>query len=1699
MLAKIRTKEDKAGHINGDAYEVDYLDSILQTESRYQVILELGGLVKCFGFPIIDPITSGESSRDYGRAPDRTRPYRELLSEQVLSHLLLVNYIRKHGVWPPMRFSERRTELKRLHGLGWLSVTWDSYPLTDWAHARFSKFVDFDYMDDYLPLLKDKSCSVLRSQLQDTYDGTLTDRSIRRLLKQALDQSEISTRKEMNDYAQNRISRDEYMILEYPKLKEFKVEARMFCMLTLRMRLIFSIIQENVKHGLFDYLPYTSMTMSRAELERELLKMTSPATRGETLFVEVDLSRWNLCFRDAVISRLGGVMDDVFGVNNIFGRFHEFCRQSEVMVLVGDSRVSVLEPDDRERRMRDQCPNYFTGHLGGFEGIDQATWTVATICMIQQALLGESVTFKLLGQGDNQTLAIRRKPGNVEPITTLSERILRKIDEVCDELNHEAKPEEFVDSLSQLTYSKNAYVNGASVPQELKPVSKVAPITSTDICTFGDAVGALFSGTIGSSANSRVPERHWLLGMMLAETLFDDAKSGLSPFLSAHVNPLVGDLSLLRKKLLLTVPSVLGGLPVSPSSAYLCRGEPDPLTAAISSFRVLAQHDVTLRGYMSVLFSNATYQRRPQIANLLRDPFSLPFHTSLLPASVMADTALGIVRQSRNVHVRELLGEADTDARAEFITALMSTRPCFPTVLRDIYDVSAHGKLEEMSKMFTLTRTFVNAAKGGSENVEQRVWAAERKRNILIGMRFRLACSAPQRVPSLDPSHVLASELRSRWGLGQNTIQGIECVHPFDFPLQPGAPRGSGVRFVSRADMGDPHGRRGPMKAYLGSRTAERRVETDWDVKRTPASNEIKRLILAYSAGSSDDAVESHVKYALAQRTGEPLEGLLQALPTTQGGALAHRYQSLRDAGGIRPNGNPMITTHVAFSSDHVEGVSGGEVDYPVAFQQFFAIGLGLARILAQSPDSPLSFSIRISAADMTPLAEDRFTAQPITAVPRTLPHNPLLYVPALEGVSRGERPPRERVVTVREIQNDPEIADETLSSALTILLLKRSITSARLELDEESVDESSRPLTLDVAVVTAMGVLRVYRACVRAAVAAGPRFYMRVVGKAPHRYSLYALAYNLAGILTPVVSQHLSRVDATPLVAMGAWVPSSSISAHGTALSSLRRALTADVFTQLTVGTPQHSRLIVPPTTAHITEEEVLALEISTVLFAVVSLHEDTSMGEGKRALRDMIRKMREVTSSVATSVAAREVLVQGLFDVLASSPTFGQKAKDLEVLSWLSEPGRSFNCPLETAVRALRAPNHPRTRTRPVGEPLFHNPTHGDSSGKLLWHDQRSDGLQADTPRTLPPVPPRSPSDIILSGGSRVVGYTTRVASYWSEVVEKVPDPVLVIGTGAGGIQSALCACGKVSRGLDLQSTVDAILGEATGVPPEVLAMGYDLAKYSSATFTTSGDFQDPLVLAEALAEERFRCVIVDVESPGLRLAIEPFRALALVGYFGEVWTKSLCTRQEAAAIWSALGESTGITRIGAYQLDLGPGGDGLSQIAFGVRLAPTILIPERYTPRGEFRGTRTRLPSPRNLDRWCDTLPAKIRAVCGQFIDTETRSFHDARAQLALACHEARGKRRGSLSSNIYLGVLRSWGISVLADQCATDDSLDTALLRLSRSFDLPRLRIRAGNLHVDLDLEDQRIRHALLRRLPHALATIFLEREARTGGS
>jgi hypothetical protein len=250
MIEKCRVKERKLG-VSGD-FLADSFDQVWANLSVHDVV-ELFGLNKCIGFPIVSSAAGGEKSRDQAKTPSEARPAAVEEAIWLYSHLTVKNYIVRKGKWPDMEFtSEGKTsKLYKLWKQKNLYLADGLYPLSDWENASSLDMYQFDYHEDYLELMKDKSCAPPRSAMKSFYDRVAADPGMRKVLINMLREPNLNTRELIGKFASDQLDIDLYNIILRAKEREHKVEPRMYCMLTFTIRLILAVIQENVKAGPF--------------------------------------------------------------------------------------------------------------------------------------------------------------------------------------------------------------------------------------------------------------------------------------------------------------------------------------------------------------------------------------------------------------------------------------------------------------------------------------------------------------------------------------------------------------------------------------------------------------------------------------------------------------------------------------------------------------------------------------------------------------------------------------------------------------------------------------------------------------------------------------------------------------------------------------------------------------------------------------------------------------------------------------------------------------------------------------------------------------------------------------------------------------------------------------------------------------------------------------------------------------------------------------------------------------------------------------------------------------------------------------------------------------------------------------------------------------------------------------------------------
>lgn len=211
----VEKQSQKERELSGGATPlIDEFVAWQATISSVDVAVELFGIIKNSGFPVIDPRAGSGSARDYATRSDYSQPPAMLDSWRTLRHLILINYLRQHGCWPPMTFRRKRLELERLKASNILSITDQAYPLEEWDHADIGQIFDFDYHEDYLELMDDRACSPPRSLVMKFYKGGRNvERWWRRILQVMLRTPKVDTRALISRFSQGLLTDEEHSIL----------------------------------------------------------------------------------------------------------------------------------------------------------------------------------------------------------------------------------------------------------------------------------------------------------------------------------------------------------------------------------------------------------------------------------------------------------------------------------------------------------------------------------------------------------------------------------------------------------------------------------------------------------------------------------------------------------------------------------------------------------------------------------------------------------------------------------------------------------------------------------------------------------------------------------------------------------------------------------------------------------------------------------------------------------------------------------------------------------------------------------------------------------------------------------------------------------------------------------------------------------------------------------------------------------------------------------------------------------------------------------------------------------------------------------------------------------------------------------------------------------------------------------------------
>jgi hypothetical protein len=1062
---------------------------------------------------------------------------------------------------------------------------------------------------------------------------------------------------------------------------------------------------------------------------------------------------------------------------------------------------------------------------------------------------------------------------------------------------------------------------------ELKFAQGIAPLTSSDIPSFGDALGAIFSSAIGSSMNALDPLKHWFLALLHACSMILRFKKHGGWFGGQFRDSIPWKLSRETEILMLVIPSVIGGFPISTWTSFLVRHDPDPLGSALSSLRGYESIPEVKR-YYSALLDPKTYRSdNIDLSKLVQDPFSLPFKNPVSQATTLEKSArewLGST--TKNKDIRSLYKAGLSKPSKDLMTTLISTRPFFPVVAHDLWKISLGGKLEEVTKAFTMTKTI--SSSGRTFSLHWRLINAELATTRSVISRFRDSSSrAPIQIMSGTNSFDLSERLREYWGLGRQAIQGLSTYHPFDFRIRPTKTASYGVTCTVDQSLGDPLYKRGVHRAFLGGKTRERRAGKAYEVMKDTNVLELQKLVSASTAGGVSLNLRKALNIIAISRSTFTLDELEKIFPHTIGGTIAHRYEQLGSDGRIAPVGNPNLMTNLTFCSDNVPGVSGSKDDYPLAFQQVFSILAGLHRqMIIHSKKNQIlpTLTCEVSADDMSMLKQEEILAADSSSPFNVweVRDNPLVY---LQGIRL-----RELRVGMPPTSAFPVSFTKHLHSQFSIKFLvvnliineacRRSPTAYRL--DDHALSDSYLP-PFDTVVFDNIG----EKVLLECSITAGSMLVItssvQTQGPRVLRYSVSGLSEKWASVIADLWTPHLTRANAElPIITQA--LKDNMVTGHNreTRKMSFITYLHQEILS--TVLSPPSDLGKIP--LAYFAKSPKYPFHspiLSSFTVYLWGISYKTSKSGVSLAVKQELRKMRKVLKDGVGSLHTDDVcrsFIRRFLEVHRASIE-NHDEQWFSIMTKMCERGLpGFDLSPEEMWRGLRQVtirsgvkrlgksaqfNYVRSESLNSGIVEF-NCRHWGESRPLRYGKIIKDG-RAFNPKRMIADHLTIPGGVYSSDGI-----------LWGKISFLRSERVLVIGTGSGGIQTLLSSKGVINIGCDYQDNVPTdLLGKLVYIPPEAARFGAGSSIYASESELTQLDFYNPMVIAELVSTYDPSTVCFDLEPEDHHLGMDVYSTIIDSGFCGRLLVKHVILARELSQIVASLKEAKGISVRGVYRL--------------------------------------------------------------------------------------------------------------------------------------------------------------------------------------
>lgn len=840
---------------------------------------ELHGLYRHWGHPTVDEIGACRKTKLISQ--HRPVPVFNTIVESMgcLKRQYVVSFIQKHGRWPLVKNTKtiKNKTLKRMimtHARH-LNLHQPTITLFDWADLEFGKEVEFDYHLDYTELLDDKAISPNRDEFRALFNPTVLgykpqkSKRSRRLLRAIMEMLKLDIKEIIEIIQKRKVPPNWLIVILHAKERELKLLPRLFAMMVLEMRMYFVVTEKNIADNIFPYFPQQTMTLSESELSKRIYKFTevSKHTSYIPFYVMIDFKSWNIHWSEMSTYDVFQFIDSVHGMPNLYTYTHEFFSKSLMVLSSSLLPPSSIIGDKSKTGDPPECETLWYNHLGGWDGLRQKGWTVATIALLLLVEHRTGIQSQIVGQADNQIckILIPRESSpltNAEYIKLNLKEIKEKItlftnmlDKVVSDVGLVLKKEESLVSSVLTIYGKEMTLNGAHLSQASKKISRALAEVNTTVPSLHSKTLTMHSAGLGTSQKTHTPFIPCVLANVLS--LINFINGARYSQLTRSRNPkdlwdwIDGENAL---TFLLLGSGDAGGAPIQNILDYLYRGHPDSLTTYTTYLHLLSgKSNIARRVYLYL--QNRKYpvgEADPEL--LISNPCSTNISSFPLVASrYRKQLEILVQRRTRNKDLQALFPSTSQIEDKQTFQFLMSFRPIQPRLLHEIFRLTPTCSRLTFLAKFSNTRTVHSMLKEEIKTTQEFEGEWEvidyvtnrssevNVNDIDIGMLAHLRntykdirCEIDIDQPLICPTKLAKDMRQHSWRdlIGDDTLDGVTIPHPchqfvLSFP-KPGTHdtcHHSNEHCILSPVTPNPKdilSTRGPLPPYIGSRTREK-------------------------------------------------------------------------------------------------------------------------------------------------------------------------------------------------------------------------------------------------------------------------------------------------------------------------------------------------------------------------------------------------------------------------------------------------------------------------------------------------------------------------------------------------------------------------------------------------------------------------------------------------------------------------------------------------------------------------------------------------------------------------------------------------------------------------------------------------------------------------------------------------------------